>query len=57
MKNKRFTVTLSGLRGRSPKYHTDEVIDAWNQYAYWTRAHPEATVEIVDHDADVEARS
>ena len=53
---KRFQITSTAPGGRITQMHsTDEVIEAWDYYAYFTKKAPLNEVVIVDRAEEVEA--
>lgn len=53
---KRFQITSKAPGGRIVRMHScDDVVEAWDWYAYLTKKAPNNEVEIVDREEQVEA--
>lgn len=56
MKKFRFEITSKGEKGRPTVRRTNDLVEAWDWFAYFTGINPAGEVEIIDHEQDVEAR-
>lgn len=54
----RFVITSTAPGGNKRQQHScDDVVTAWDWYAWFTGMYPLDEVTIVDREADVEART